>query len=171
MNVRIITLVWCFDIFSKPTRELAKTFSCLTWTLWSLVVSVYTTRWNTKNWILPTECIYVFHVILRINVHFPIQHSPVGLCRWGTLCFPWDTNWIFIVYYYFSIHCSLTSIIAWLLKVLRFHLFVLVRVHVDEDDQNHWWHDTWNGNSRVHAGKPVSVSLGPSQISNGLAQH
>ena len=43
------------------------------------------------------------------------------------------------------------SIAPWLLKwhgflkVPRFHLFVLLRGHVDEDDQNHWWHDTWHG--------------------------
>lgn len=42
--------VWCFDLFSEQTMRTCKDI----WTLWSRVVSVYTTRWNTKNWIVPT---------------------------------------------------------------------------------------------------------------------
>jgi hypothetical protein len=69
-------------------------------TLLSLVVSIYTTRFNTlKLCILPTQCICVFRMVLTMNSDcFLKQHFPVGLCSGDVMCFLWNTNWNYIYY-------------------------------------------------------------------------
>jgi hypothetical protein len=64
------------------------------------VATIRTTCFNTLNLcILPTECIYVFRMVLTIDSDcFPKQHYPVGLCSGDVMCFLWGTNWILIYY-------------------------------------------------------------------------
>jgi len=39
------------------------------------MVTIYTTKYSQKFYVLPAECIYVFCVDLRTNSdYFPIQH-------------------------------------------------------------------------------------------------
>jgi hypothetical protein len=50
-------------------------------------------------YILPTECLCVFRMVLTINSdRFPKQHKEVDLCSREVIGFLWGTYWIFIRY-------------------------------------------------------------------------
>jgi hypothetical protein len=59
------------------------------------VVTIYTIFFNILTlWVLPTECICVFHMVFTVNSDsFPKQHWPVGPCS-GDIMFParYDLN-------------------------------------------------------------------------------
>jgi hypothetical protein len=58
-----------------------------------------------KLCILPTECIYVFHIVLSIiSDYFPKRHYSLCLCSRDIMCFLWGMNWIFISYWHVG-HC------------------------------------------------------------------
>jgi hypothetical protein len=49
----------------------------------------------TKLCISPTQCIYVFRMLLTSNCgHVLKQHQEAGLRNWHAVCFLWDRNWI-----------------------------------------------------------------------------
>lgn len=55
---------------------------------------------------LAAELIYMFRMTVRINSdYFLKQHYPVGLCNRETVCFLWDTKWIF-KHYLHELHAS-----------------------------------------------------------------
>ena len=60
--------------------------------------SLYTARFNIQQfYVLPTQCIYVFCVDLRINNdYFPIQHKLTGLYNRDGVYLLRGTDWIFI---------------------------------------------------------------------------
>ena len=81
---------------------------------------------SRKLCILPTQCIYTCHMVLRTNIkHFPKQHSSVGVCTGDSLCFLWANNWIFRCLHEF--YFCLSHI--WHLKVVHswtiYYLFLL----------------------------------------------
>jgi hypothetical protein len=57
--------------------------------IYNPVVNMCTTCFNNQYLcILPTECIYGFHMILRVNRDdSPKQSYPIGLCNGEVLCF------------------------------------------------------------------------------------
>jgi hypothetical protein len=77
-----LKLVTCAEYMSVIGTEVAfpdpftLSFLCGILTLYSPVVTIYTTCFNTlKLCILPTQCIYVFPMVLTINSDcFPRQH-------------------------------------------------------------------------------------------------
>jgi hypothetical protein len=49
--------------------------------------------------VLPTRCIYLCHMILKIKtVYFLQQHRPINLCNINAVYFLWGINWIFEYY-------------------------------------------------------------------------
>jgi len=57
-------------------------------TLQDTVVTIRATSIN-KFSTLPTQCTYVFRMILTTNKHFPTHHWPAGRHNWAAACFLW----------------------------------------------------------------------------------
>lgn len=68
--------------------------------LWCTMVIICTTCFNIQILcVLPTQCIYVFHMILAVNCcYFPKQHQPIVLCNGDAVFSLWCTIWFFISY-------------------------------------------------------------------------
>ena len=64
------------------------------------MVIICTTCFNVQTLcILPTQCIYMFRMILAVNCHyFPKQHQPLVLCNGDAVFSLWFTIWFFISY-------------------------------------------------------------------------
>jgi hypothetical protein len=62
--------------------------------LQSTVVTICTAFFNIRElFVLPTECIYEFHVILSVNSdYFLKQQKQVDLCNGEVLCFLRSTD-------------------------------------------------------------------------------
>ena len=87
--------------------------------LQNLFVPIRITRFNIdKTYIFPIKCIYVFHMIIAVNInYFPTQHSETGLCNGNGLRFlsgrslsrkwNWDNcQSKTIVLYYIVLYCG-----------------------------------------------------------------
>ena len=63
----------------------------------SRAVTICTTRFNVqKSYVLPTQCIYVFCMDLRINSdYFPVQHLLIGFYNRDGVCLLRGANWVF----------------------------------------------------------------------------
>jgi hypothetical protein len=74
-------------------------------TLWNTVVIICITYLNIqKLHSLPTQCIYMFRMILTINSdYFLKQDYPSGLCSGEVMCFLWGTDWT-VTYYLEGLH-------------------------------------------------------------------
>jgi hypothetical protein len=69
-----------------------------------------------NNWcicVLPTECIYGFHMILRVNSeYFLKQRQPVDLCNGEVWCFLCGTDWI-LKYYLDELRLQRVNLECW----------------------------------------------------------
>jgi len=61
---------------------------------------ICTTFFNIQTLcILPTQCIYVFYMVLAVNCHyFPKQHQPIVLCDGDAVLSLWCAIWFLISY-------------------------------------------------------------------------
>jgi len=49
-----------------------------------------------RLYVLPTQCIYVFYVVLRTNSdYFPTQHKLTGFYNRDEKCLQRGTDWVF----------------------------------------------------------------------------
>lgn len=64
------------------------------------MVIICTTCFNIQTLcILPTHCIYVFHMTLAVNCnYFPKQHQPIVLCNGDAVFSLWCKIWFYISY-------------------------------------------------------------------------
>jgi hypothetical protein len=64
------------------------------------MVTVCTASFNIQTpWILPTQCIYMFHMVLTINNDcFLKRHYLADHFRGEITCFLWGSIWIFMYY-------------------------------------------------------------------------
>jgi hypothetical protein len=72
------------------------------------VIAIRTTFFNIKKLnVFPTEYIYNFCMILRINSnYYPMQYKPICLRKGGAVCFLYGRNWI-LKYYLVELQAKL----------------------------------------------------------------
>lgn len=61
------------------------------------MVTLGTNEFNNKiNYVLPTERVYEFSVILRRAINFPVHHELIDFCSRVVQCLLRSTDWSFI---------------------------------------------------------------------------